>query len=63
MPILSYEELEHELDATRERLDKAVEALNGTLSAEQFKRAFDIGFQEGMDTVISGKIRIAADSK
>ena len=61
MPIMSYDELERELDLTRTRLEKAVKAVTGTLSAEQLKRAFDIGFQTGMDTALSGASTLAQE--
>jgi len=59
MPIPSYEELERALDETRDRLDQAVKACCGTPSAEQLKRAFDIGFQTGLDTAFSAAISLA----
>jgi len=61
MPIPSYEELERTLDETRTRLDKAIQACCGTPSAEQLKRAFDIGFAAGLDTVVSGTIKLAME--
>ena len=61
MPIPSYEELERELDVTRDRLDKAVKALSGSLSAEQVKRACDIGFQTGIDTAFSAGVHLVTD--
>jgi len=38
-----------------------VKALSGSLSAEQVKRAFDIGFQTGIDTAFSAGVHLVTD--